>query len=69
MLSKRNFREKWLSESHIWAQMNARDFHVPRMGSVTFQTGDHDVTLLITFNTLRTGDADLRFYITTLQDG
>ena len=27
----------------------------------------HDVW--IDFNTLRTGDADLRFYITTVQDG
>jgi hypothetical protein len=24
---------------------------------------------LVSFNTLRTGDADLRFYITTVQDG
>jgi hypothetical protein len=23
----------------------------------------------VSFNTLRTGDADLRFYITTVQDG
>jgi len=26
-------------------------------------------TLTIIFNTLRTGDADLRFYVTTVQDG
>ena len=25
--------------------------------------------ILVCFNTLRTGDADLRFYITTVQDG
>jgi len=29
----------------------------------------HASGLPILFNTLRTGDADLRFYITTVQDG
>jgi len=30
-----------------------------------FQPG----TTLVSLNTLRTGDADLRFYVTTVQDG
>jgi len=28
-----------------------------------------EMTCQVTFNALRTGDADLRFYITTVQDG
>jgi len=28
-----------------------------------------EVAFALTINTLRTGDADLRFYVTTVQDG
>ena len=34
-----------------------------------YHTGGHVKTGKLAINTLRTGDADLRFYITTVQDG
>jgi len=39
---------------------------VPRIKCLTTATGD---PIFPALNTLRTGDADLRFYITTVQDG
>ena len=40
-----------------------------RMHTTTAWLRDHVCYVILVLNTLRTGDADLRFYITTVQDG
>jgi len=46
------------------------NFNVFKLIKVHFLVSEHYIcTDLFTINTLRTGDVDLRFYITTVQDG
>ena len=47
----------------------ARNHMVKTETSVTRASMEISETWSWAFNTLRTGDADLRFYITTVQDG
>ena len=56
-----------LSDSFVLKVMTSIHCNVGRTSHVAAHTRSQELCACL--NTLRTGDADLRFYITTVQDG